>query len=60
MTRWKPAVGFEIFGAVGHEIVELGFEVGDQAASQLLQIDVARPHDRRRILILDQGKQQVL
>ena len=49
-----------IFGAVGDQIVELGFEVGDQAAAQLVQIDIARPHDRGRVLIFDQREQEVL
>ena len=49
-----------ILGAVGDEIVEFGFEIGDEAAAQLVQVDVAGPHHRRGILILDQRQQQVL
>ena len=60
MTRWKPAVGFEILGAVGDQIVEFGFEIGDQATAQLVEVDIAGPHHRRRVLILDQGEQQML
>ena len=60
MTRWKPAVGFEFLRAVGNQIIELGFEVGDKAAAQLLQIDVAGPHHRGGILIFDQRQQEVL
>ena len=60
MTRWKPAVGFEVLGAVGDQVVELGFEIGDEAAAQLLQIDVAGPHHRRGVLIFDQRQQEVL
>jgi len=44
----------------GDQIVELRFEIGDEAAAQLVQVDVAGPHDRRSILILDQRQQQVL
>ena len=50
----------EVLGAVGDQIVEFRFEVGDEAAAQLFQVDVARPHDRRRVLILDQREQQML
>ncbi len=60
MTRWKPAVGLRILRAVGDQIVQLGFEIGDKAAAQLFQIDVARPHHRGRILIFDQRQQEML
>jgi len=49
-----------ILGPIGDQIVELRFEIGDEAAAQLVQVDVAGPHDRRSILILDQRQQQVL
>ena len=52
--------GLGILGAVGDQIVEFRFEIGDETAAQLVQIDIARPHDRRRVLILDQREQQVL
>ena len=48
-----------VFGPVGDEIVEFGFEISDQTAAQLVQIDVAGPHHRRRILIFDQRKQEM-
>ena len=48
-----------IFGAVGDEIVELGFQVSDEAAAQLFQIDIAGPHDGGRVLILDQREQEM-
>jgi hypothetical protein len=51
--------GFGIFSAVGDEIVEFGFEIGDQAAAQFFEIDIASPHHRRSILIFDQRKQQM-
>ena len=59
MTRWKPAVGFEIFGPVGNEIIEFRFEISDQTAAQLVQIDIARAHHRCRVLIFDQREQEV-
>ena len=49
-----------ILGAVGDQIVEFGFEIGDEAAAQLVQIDIARPHDGGRVLIFDQREQEVL
>ena len=56
----KAGGRLRILGAVGDQIVELRFEIGDEAAAQLVQVDVARPHDRRRVLIFDQRKQQML
>ncbi len=52
--------GLGILRAVGDQIVQLGFEIGDEAAAQLFQIHVAGPHHRRRILIFDQRQQQML
>ena len=51
---------FEIFGAVGDQIVQLGFEIGDRTPAQLLQVDVARSHHRRGVLIFDQRQQEML
>ncbi len=48
-----------IFGPVGDEIVEFRFEISDQAAAQLVQIDIAGPHHGRRVLILDQRQQEM-
>ena len=52
--------GLGIVRPVGDQVVEFGFEVGDETAAQLFQIDVARAHHRRRVLIFDQGEQQML
>ena len=52
--------GLAVLAPVGDEIIEFGFEVGDEAATQLLQIHVARPHHRRGILVLDQRQQKML
>ena len=49
-----------ILGAVGDQIIELGFQIGDEAAAQLVEIDVAGAHHRGRVLIFDQREQEVL
>ena len=49
-----------ILGAIGDQIVELGFQISDETAAQLVQIDVARPHDRGGVLVFDQREQEVL
>ena len=49
-----------VLGAVGHQVVELGVEIGDEAAAQRLEIDVAGPHHRGGVLIVDQRQQQML
>ena len=51
---------FGILAGPGGEIGELGVDVFHQAAAQHVEIDVARPHDRGGVLILDQRQQQVL
>ena len=48
-----------IFGPVGDEIVEFRFEIGDQATAQFVEIDIAGPHHRGRVLIFDQREQKV-
>ncbi len=48
-----------IFRPVGDEIVEFGFEIGDEAAAQLFEIHIAGPHDGGRILIFDQREQEM-
>jgi hypothetical protein len=47
MTRWKPDVGFLV-------------DIVAYRAAQLVDIDIARAHDRRSIGILDQRQQQML
>ena len=49
-----------ILVALGHQIVELGLDVGDEAALELLEIDVAGAHHGGRVLVLDQREQQML
>ena len=48
-----------ILGAVGDQVFQFGFEIGDQAAAQLVEIDIAGAHHRRGVLIVDQRQQQM-
>ena len=52
--------GLGILVAVAHQVLELALEIGGEAASQLVEIDVARAHHRGGILVVEQGEQQVL
>ena len=56
----EPGGRLGILAAVGHEVFELGFHIGDEISPQLVEIDVACPHDGGRVLIVDQRQQQVL
>ena len=49
-----------ILGAVGDQVFEFGFEIGRQAAPQLVEIDIAGAHHRGGVLIVDQREQQML
>ena len=49
-----------IVAGVGHEVFKLGIDVFDEIAPQLLQVDVAGPHDGRGILIVHERQQKVL
>ena len=46
-----------ILGTVGDQVFEFRFEIGDQAAPQLVEIDIAGAHHRRGILVVDQRQQ---
>ena len=52
--------GLGILRPVGDQIVELRFQISDETAAQLVQVDIARPHNGCRVLIFDQCEQQVL
>jgi hypothetical protein len=52
--------GLGILVGIVHEVLKLAFEVGSKAAPQLVEINVACPHDRRRILVVQQRQQQML
>ncbi len=41
--------GLAVLGAVGDEVFQLGFEIGDQAAPQLVEVDIAGAHHRRGV-----------
>src|SRR5687768_13542796 len=56
----EPGGWLGILVTFGHKIIELGFDVADEAALQFLKIDVAGPHDGGRVLILEQRQQEVL
>ena len=49
-----------ILAAVGDEVGELGVDIVDEVAAQHVEIDVAGAHHRGRVLVVDQGEQQVL
>ncbi len=48
-----------VVGAVRNQVFELGFEIIDQTGAQLVEIDAAGPHHRRRVRIIDQRQQKV-
>ena len=52
--------GFAVFRAVGDQVLQLGFQIGDQAAPQLVEIDVAGAHHGGGVLVVDQRQQKVL
>ncbi len=53
-------MGLEFLRTVGDEVLQLGFDIGDEIAPQLVGIDVARLHHGSRVLIVDEREQQVL
>ena len=52
--------GLRVLVAVGHEIFEIAVDIAAQRLAQGVEIDGARPHHGRRILIVDQAQQQML
>ena len=46
--------------AVVDQVLQFAFEIGGQTPAQLVQLDIARPHHRGGVLIVEQGKQKVL
>ena len=56
----EPGRRLRILVAVVDQVLQLALEIGGEAAAQLVEIDVARPHDRGGVLIVDQRQQQVL
>jgi hypothetical protein len=53
----KAGGRLRIIRAVGDQIVQLGFQISDKTAPQLFQVDIARTHDCRGVLIFDQRQQ---
>ena len=56
----EPRRRFEVLRTVGDQVFQFRFQIGRQAAAQLVEIDVACTHHRGRILIIDQRQKQVL
>jgi hypothetical protein len=52
--------GLGVLAAVRHEVGEFGIDVLDEVAAQDVEIDVAGPHDRGGILIVDESEEKVL
>ena len=48
-----------IVGAVSDQIFQFRFQIGTEAAPQLVEIDITGPHHRGSILIIDQREQQM-
>ncbi len=46
--------------AVGHQVRQLGIDVGLEVAAQHVDFDAARAQHRRRIEVVDERQQQVL
>ena len=46
--------------SVADQIVEFGVDIFDEIAPQEFEVDVAGPHDRGGILVVQKRKQQVL
>ncbi len=59
ITRWKPAVGLASWRPVAGEVGKFGVDVLDEAAPQRVDLDVAGPHDRGRVLVVDQGQEEM-
>ena len=55
----EPGGRLGVVAAIGDQVFEFGFEIIDQAGAQLVEIDAAGPHHRRRIGIVDQRQQQM-
>src|SRR4029079_7878927 len=44
--------GLAVLAAVGDQVFQLGFEIARQIALELLGVDIARAHHRRRVLVV--------
>ncbi len=52
--------GLAVLATVGDQVLQFGFKIAGQVALELLGVDIARPHHRRRVLVVDQREQQML
>ena len=50
----EPGGRLGILVRVAHQVFQFGFEIGDQAAAQFVEINIAGAHHRRGVLIVDQ------
>ena len=48
-----------VFGAIADQVLEFSFEITDEAAAQLVEIDAAGTHHSGRIGIVNQRKQKM-
>ncbi len=55
----EPGGRLGILVRVAHQVFQLAFEIGGEAAAQLVEIDIAGPHHRGRVLVVEQREQQV-
>ena len=49
-----------VLAVVDDQRRQIGIDISRQRPAQRLDIDIARPHDRGRVLIVDQRQQQML
>ncbi len=52
--------GLSILGMVRYEVAELAVDVGNEIATQFLQIDRAGAENRHRVLVFGQREEQML
>jgi len=52
--------GLGVLVVAGDEVVELGVDIGENGLLQLFEIDVASPHDGRRVGVVEQRQKQML
>jgi len=56
----EASSGLGILVALADQVLQLGFEVTDQTAAQLVHVDITGAHDGGPVLIIDQGEQEML
>jgi len=48
-----------VLASIGHKIGKLAVHVIHKVAAEDIEIDIAGPHDGRRILVVDQGQEEM-